>query len=222
MPEKIEATINAVGLAILLGFSVIILIKDVIMLFVICYEYSMSFTNVLKLFQVSKKYFWTFMEICSPMLKMGVRKAACIRKTVEKISGCFKNPGQLTDILTPREERIFETLNWFVEDSFSDGESCLHVSQLKQLPFVTGHLSNGMKVASSFEGIMNNLDNIKYVEVGQSKYYKTSRFLFFMEKYSGDTDWKQLNTLSVTEMIRRISEGEQKLREKEEEYFAKR
>ena len=34
IPAKIEATINAVGLAILLGFSVIILIKDVIMLFI--------------------------------------------------------------------------------------------------------------------------------------------------------------------------------------------
>ena len=34
IPEKIEATINAVGLAILLGFSVIILVKDVIMLFI--------------------------------------------------------------------------------------------------------------------------------------------------------------------------------------------
>ena len=34
IPAKIEATINAVGLAVLLGFSVIILIKDVIMLFI--------------------------------------------------------------------------------------------------------------------------------------------------------------------------------------------
>ena len=34
IPAKIEATINAVGLAVLLGFSVIIMIKDVIMLFI--------------------------------------------------------------------------------------------------------------------------------------------------------------------------------------------
>ena len=57
--------------------------------------------------------------------------------------------------------------------------------------------------------------------MGQSKYYKTSRFLYFMEKYSGETDLRELNTLSVTDMIKRISEGEQKIREKEEEYFAK-
>ena len=59
--------------------------KDILILFVICYEYSMSFTNVLKLFQISRKYFWTFMEILSPMIKMGVRKAAYIKKTANKL-----------------------------------------------------------------------------------------------------------------------------------------
>lgn len=34
IPAKIEATINAVGLAVLLGFSLIIMIKDIIMLFI--------------------------------------------------------------------------------------------------------------------------------------------------------------------------------------------
>lgn len=193
--------------------------KDILMLFVICYEYSMSFTNVLKLFQISRKYFWTFMEICSPMIKMGVRKAACIRKTADKILCCFKNPDKLTEELTPREEKIFETLTWFIEDSFSDGESCLHISQFSQLPFATGHLDNGLTVARTFEDLLNNIDRISYVEVGTSKFYKTSRFLYFMEKYSGDTDWNELNTLSVTDMIRRITEGAEKIKEKENEYL---
>ncbi len=34
IPAKIEATINAVGLAVLLGFSAIILVKDIVMLFI--------------------------------------------------------------------------------------------------------------------------------------------------------------------------------------------
>ena len=57
--------------------------KDMLMIFTICYEYSISFTNMLKLFIISRKYFWTFMEICSPMLKMGVRKAATLKKSVD-------------------------------------------------------------------------------------------------------------------------------------------
>lgn len=193
--------------------------KDVLMLFVICYEYSMSFTNVLKLFQISRKYFWTFMEICSPMIKMGVRKAACIRKTAQKILAVFKNPDKITEDLTPREEKIFEALTWFIEDSFSDGESCLHISDFKQWPFVTGHSENGLTVARTFEELLSNIDNISFVKVGESKFYKTSRFLYFMEKYSGDTDWNELNTLSVTEMLKRIADGAEKIREKENEYI---
>ena len=193
--------------------------KDILILFVICYEYSMSFTNVLKLFQISRKYFWTFMEICSPMIKMGVRKAACIRKTADKLLQCFKSPDRLTEELTPREENIFEALTWFIQDSFSDGESCLHISQFAQLPFATGHRSNNVKVAETFEGLTRNIDEIEYISVGGLKYYKTSRFLYYMEKYSGDTDWNELNSLSVTEMLKRISEGAEKVREKEEEYI---
>ena len=195
--------------------------KDVIILFVICYEYSMSFTNVLKLFQISKKYFWTFMEICSPMLKMGVRKAASIRKTADKILKCFESPESMAE-LTPKEEKIFEALTGFVEDSFSDGDSCLHVSQFSQLPFVTGHSSSNLVVAKSFNEILNNIDRISYIEMAGVRYYKTSRFLYFMEKYSGETDLKELNGLSVLEMMRRISDGEEKIREKEAEFVARK
>ena len=60
-------------------------------MFALSYEYSLSFTNLLKLFKISKQYFWTFMEICSPMIKMGVRKAMTLRKSVDKMMECLKN-----------------------------------------------------------------------------------------------------------------------------------
>ena len=57
--------------------------------------------------------------------------------------------------------------------------------------------------------------------MGDSKFYKTSRFLYYMEKYSGDTDIRELESMSVKEMLTRISDGEEKLREKEEEELAR-
>ena len=42
-----------------------------------------------------------------------------------------------------------------------------------------------------------------------------------MEKYCGDIDVKELDNLSVLDMVKRISEGEEKLHEKEQrEIFA--
>lgn len=189
--------------------------RDIVMIFVICYEYSISFTNMLKLFQISRKYFWTFMEICSPMIKMGVRKAACLRKTVDKIMECLKTSNPSTDGMTVKEEKIFQALTWFLEDSFSDGESCLHISQLQAIPFAKGFSKYEMEIASDFKGLLYNLDRLSYVEIAGHRYYKTSRFMFYLEKYSGNLEVRELNNLSVKDMIKKISEGEERIREKE-------
>ena len=190
--------------------------KDVLMLFILCYEYPMSFTNVYKLFNISKKYFWTFMEICAPMLKMGVRKATMMRKSVDRILPYVTGEGEKKE-LTAREENILEMFSWFFEDSFSDGEGCLHINQLEQVPFAKGYTNKDLCVATTFEGLKNNLDQIAYVDIAGTKFYKTSRFVFYMEKYCGDLDIYQINNFSVKEMLYKIDEGERRLAEKEYE-----
>lgn len=193
--------------------------KDILMIFVVCYEYSMSFMNTLKLFAVSRKYFWTFMEICSPMIKMGVRKAMTLRKSVDKMMECIKDPSLTYETLTPREDMILEAFNWFIEDNFSDGEGCLHISQFEKVPFAKAYGNNDMLVASDYKNMLENVDRIKYIQMGDDKFYRTSRFLYFMEKYCGDTDVRELDSLSVKEMIKRIQDGAEKLREQEQKEF---
>ena len=122
----------------MVGLKVRDIDKDVLMIFALSYEYSMSFTNLLKLFKISKEYFWTFMEICSPMLKMGVRKAAMLRRSVDKIYPYLTGEGELEE-LTIREENTLDLFKWFVEDSFSDGEGCLTVDQLKAITYIKGY-----------------------------------------------------------------------------------
>ena len=179
------------------------------------YEYSISFTNLMKLFVISRKYFWTFLEICSPMIKMGIRKAALLRKSAEKIMLCLKDRSLSYEILTPREDKMMEALTWFIEDSFSDGEGCLHISQFKDIPFAKAYGKNNMLVASDFTNMLKNVDRIEYIMMGDDKFYKTSRFLYYIEKYCGDTDVRNLENLSVKEMTRMILDGEERLREEE-------
>lgn len=196
--------------------------KDVLMMFALSYEYSLSFTNLLKLFKISKQYFWTFMEICSPMLKMGVRKASMLRKSVEKIYPYVTSEGE-KEFLSVREENILEKFKWFIEDSFSDGNGCLTLEQLEAFPFIKGYTDNEVCVSYDHPSLKSNLDRIKYVQIGEDRFYKTSRALFYMEKYCGDLDFYQINNLSVKDMMRKISDGEDMLREKElEEGYAPR
>ena len=187
--------------------------KDVLMMFALSYEYSMSFTNLLKLFKISKEYFWTFMEICSPMLKMGVRKASMLRRSIDKIYPYLTGEGELED-LTLREENMLDLFKWFVEDSFSDGEGCLTIEQLKATPSIKGYTDKDVCIASGSKSLEANLDNVKYVKIGEDNYYKTSKALYYMEKYCGDLDFYQINNLSIKEMLRKIDDGEEKLAEK--------
>lgn len=177
-------------------------------MFVLSYEYSVSFTNLLKLFNISKQYFWTFMEICSPMLKMGVRKATMLRRSVDKILPYLTGEGKLED-LTLREEYMMDLFQWFVEDSFSDGDSCLTLAQMQSMPFTGGYDKRDLCVARNYETLKSNLDRVEYIVIGGDKFYKTSRMLFYMEKYCGDLDIYQINNLSLKDMLRKISEGEE-------------
>lgn len=199
----------------MIGLKIKDIDKDILLIFLMSYEYSLSFTNMIKLFTISRKYFWTFMEICSPMLKMGIRKASIIKKSAEKIYNTLLKIEGAYESLTPREEKIMEAFTWFIEDSFSDGEGCLHLTQFKGIPFAKAYGSNDLLVASNYEQMERNIDRISYIDMAGTKFYKTSRFLFYMEKYSGDTDIRELESMSVKEMLRRISDGEEKLHEEE-------
>ena len=184
--------------------------KDAIMMFLLSFEYPMSFTNLLKLYNISKRYFWTFMEICGPMLKMGVRKAAMIRKTAEKLLPYYTNEGEKEE-LTSREEYIKEMFEWFVQDNFTDGDGCLHISQFESIPAPKGYTKAGMCVATDYPRILKNLDQIDYIQIGEAKFHKTSKSMFYMEKFCGDLDIYQIDNLSLKDMLRKIYEGERKM-----------
>lgn len=192
--------------------------KDTLMLFLISYEYSLSFTYIMKLFAVSRKYFWTFMEVCSPMLKMGIRKASMLRKSVDKILACMKGEENI-ESLTPIEERMMEVFSWFIEDNFTDGEGCIHISQFSKIPFAKAYGEHDICISTKQKSLEDNVDRIEYIKMGEDKFFKTSRLLYFMEKYSGDTDIRELDSLPVKEMIRRIQDGVEEINEKERQEY---
>ena len=180
--------------------------RDLLMIFALSYEYSMSFTNLLKLFKISKQYFWTFMEICGPMLKMGVRKASMLRRSVNKLLPYLTGEGE-KESLTVKEERMLDLFRWFIEESFSDGDGCLTVQQLEALPFARGYSKQDVCIAPNHNTLLNNIDRVEYVTIGDSRFYKTSKMGFYMEKFCGELDMNQINNLSIRDMLKRIDEA---------------
>jgi hypothetical protein len=187
--------------------------RDLLMIFALSYEYSMSFTNLLKLFKISKQYFWTFMEICSPMIKMGVRKASMLRRSVNKILPYLTGEGEKEN-LTAKEDCMLDLFRWFIEESFTDGECCLTIEQLEALPFAKGYTSQDVCVAPTHSSLVNNIDRVEYVKIGEDRFYKTSKMGYYMEKFCGDLDMNQINNLTMKEMLRKVNDGQWELEQK--------
>lgn len=148
------------------------------------------------------------------MLKMGVRKASMLRKSVEKIYPYVTGEGELQP-LNPREDAMLEKFKWFIEDYFSDGDGCLNIEQLEAVPSARGYTDKDICVTYDYPSLRDNLDRVKYVKIGDNKFFKTSKALYYMEKYCGDLDFYQINNLSVKDMIKKVYAGEEELREKE-------
>ena len=148
--------------------------RGTLMIFAFCYEYPMSFPNLYKLYKISERYFWTFLEICAPMLKMGIRKALLMRKSVDRMLPYITGEGNLVE-LTTREENMLELFSWYIEESFSDGESCFSLDQIEQLPFARAYNNKDLCIGTNFRSIKNNLDEITYLDIGGTKFFKTSK-----------------------------------------------
>ena len=184
-------------------------------MFIMSYEYSINFTNLLKLFEISKKYFWTFMEVCSPMIKIGVRKATMMRKSVDKMLQCLQDPSLTYELLTPYEDKVLEAFKLCVIDNFTDGEGCLHISQFETIPSAKAYAKNGLLAASDYKNMLENVDNIEYIVIGDTKFHKTSRLMYYMEKYYEDMEVQKINNMPIKQLIRLIQDGEDELHEKE-------
>lgn len=190
--------------------------KDILTIFVLCYEYNLNFTQVIKLYAISRKYFWTFLDIVGNMTKLGNRKALSIKKSVDKILETLKGNNNI--LLSPTEDNLLEAFSSYVEDSFTDGETCLDLEQLKIFPAIRGFGEEDITISSSYEDIKKNIDRIQYIKIVDTIYYKTSKILFYIEKYSGSMNMSDIESMTTIELLNLIRDG----RENYEKYLKER
>lgn len=180
--------------------------KDILILFILSYEYKINFNQVMKLYEISKKYFWIFLEIINNMTKVGARKALNVRNSADKILNSLKT-GE-TKGLTLLETSIKRAFEWYLEDNFTDGESCLNIKQIEMFPFAKGYNSEKkVLVSNSYEDIKKNLDFISYLKVGDTYYHKTTKVVYYLEKFAGNLNIREINNLSITEVLDKIEES---------------
>ena len=72
-----------------------------------------------------------------------------------------------------------------------------------------------MCITHDYDSLRRNLDRVDYVKIGEDKFHKTSKALYYMEKYCGDLDFYQVNNLSIKDIQRKISDVEEKHQQEE-------
>lgn len=160
----------------------------------------MNFHNTLKLYRVSKEYFWTFMEVCAPLVKIGIRKGLMMTESSKKILAQLREEA-LEKPLTQKEHMVAKSFALFIEDSFTDGNSCFTLKQLKSLPFKDGCTNSDKLVATTYDSLKTYIDSIKYLTIGDDKFFKTCPALFLLEKYHGDLNVKEVLHMTVPAVL---------------------
>lgn len=179
---------------------------DKIFLFILSYEYGMNFNTIMTLFNFSSDIFWTYINTLRPMLKLGDRKASMLKHSARKIY--FKLLGSQVDLSAKEQEYIIYLMQ-YINDSFTNGETCIHCSVLENFPYnvkgtFTEH-STGKQVDTMIiknqDDLYKYIDNIHYILINGEWYEKTTRVEYLIEKYYGDLNSREIRRKSVREII---------------------
>lgn len=183
---------------------------DKIFLFILCYEYSLNFNQILTLYEFSPEIFWSYINILKPILKISDRKAQILKKSANNVYfKLIRSKVKLSD----KELEYVHYLSQYINDSFTDGEKCLHISQLKKFPIkAKGYFINSSNyreiseiILNSVEELFKYIDSIESIEYRKVVYNKTSRLEYMVEKYYPDVPIKELRLKNVSEMIEMLS-----------------
>lgn len=200
------------------------IIKDInydrIFLFVLSYEYNLNFNQIMTLFNFSSDIFWTYINTLRPLLKLGNRKASMLKHTARRIY--FSLLGAKEE-LSEKEIQYYNYLMAFMNDSFSDGDKCVHISAIKEFPliaygifteFKTGKQLNKICIGNQ-EELYKYVDSIERIEMSDGAYNKTSRVEFLVEKYYGDLNPREVRRKTSKEIIDMMSKDAIELHSKE-------
>lgn len=193
---------------------------DRIFLFVLSYEYNLNFNQIMTLFNFSADIFWTYINTLRPILKLGDRKASMLKHSARRIY--FKLLGSKEE-LPEKEVQFYNYLMTYMNDSFTNGEKCIHMSALNKFPieakgvfveYKTGRQLSRITIESQ-EELYKYIDSIVTIEIDGEIYSKTSRVEFLVEKYYGDLSPREIRRKSTKELIEMMNKEAIELHNKE-------
>lgn len=196
------------------------LTEETAFLFVFSFEYGLSFTTILNLYELSDSLFWGYISALTPSLKMGVRKGSQLSRTAQriykKLHGLKERKQEKVDKLVenengevlldkngdPKKEKI--TINRYETIILTDEEK--EILDIMRY-YITKGYSNGDKFYSDDEIMsMRTLSALKNdtIEIEGDIYLRCSLLEHFIETCMPDIDASDFNRLTLKELHSKI------------------
>lgn len=198
------------------------LTEETAFLFVLSYEYGLSFITLLNLYELSDTLFWGYIAALTPALKMGVRKGSQLSKVSQRI---YKSLHSLKERKQEKVEKIVEdeegnvvldkkgnpkkekiTLNRYEPIILTDEEQ--EIRDLL-LYFTTRGYSNGEKFFTESEVMkLKTSKALKHdiVEINDENYMRCTLLEHFIETCMPDIDNSDFNRMSLRDLHTKINE----------------
>jgi hypothetical protein len=160
-------------------FEITDLEKEIVYLFSICYEYNVNINELIKIYKVSPAYFWNLLNIIFPALRIGTRKVVLMNDQVDRLIGYIKKGGTVLEY----DKKIAQIFPLYVADSFSDGNQCIHYTDITSADTLYNEKGTKKHLKSL---TYSDLAGIKYIKRDNSILYRSSRINYILEKYYGD------------------------------------
>ena len=197
------------------------LTEETAFLFVLSYEYGLSFVTLLKLYELSVTLFWGYIAALTPALKMSVRKGSQLSKTSQRLYKSFlglkeRKQEKVEKLVetedgeivldkkgNPKKEKI--TVNRYEPIILTDEEK--NMRDLMCYCTTRGY-SNGERFYTETEVMrLKTSKALKYdvIEIGDENFLKCTLLEHFIETCMPDIDISDFNRMSLKDLHNKIT-----------------
>ena len=197
------------------------LTEETAFLFVLSYEYGLSFTTLINLYELSDALFWGYIAALTPALKMGVRKGSQLSRTSQRI---YKSLHGLKERKQEKVEKIVEDAdgNVVLDKNGNPKKERITVNRYEpivltpeeeeirdiMLYYTTHGYSNGEKFYTEDEVMtMKTSKALKndVVDIDGVNFLKCSLLEHFVETCMPDIDFSDFGRMSLKDLHSKIN-----------------
>ena len=185
-------------------FEIKDLTEDKTFIFILCYVYNLNMTHVMKLYDLSKEMFKSYLKAFQPMLRLSNTKLITLRtqaiRVYHLVTGKHVSKPRETDL------QLAHFLSRHIGRGFTDNITFVTLEDLKDSKIkLIGE--NDERTDITYDELVKNCKNVQHIEVDGKEYFRTALVSFLLCKYFENTNSKEILNLHLADLHKMLEEA---------------